>query len=66
MKGKYAKTSHGSVQKEGPQIGVAILVAGEHRSCKCGFVVRKGIMYEYENILYCSRRCVASVMKEHN
>lgn len=62
MKGKYAKTSHSSQKSDKPQIGSAVRVAGEHRRCDCGVVVKKGIMYEYNSALYCSRRCVLSVM----
>lgn len=64
MKGKYAKTSHGSSRQDDSRPGTVVRVAGEHRICSCGVVVKKGIMYEYANSLYCSRRCVQSIVSD--
>lgn len=58
MKGKYAKTSHGGSKQVQNVNGMPVRVAGEHRSCICGVIVKKGIMYESESNLFCSRKCV--------
>lgn len=41
-----------------------IQVAGVPRSCECNVVVRRGIMWEREGKLYCSKRCAVENIKE--
>jgi hypothetical protein len=62
MKGKYAKTSHGASRQDDGRLGSVVRVAGEYRVCSCGVVVKKGIMYEYADSLFCSRGCVESIV----
>lgn len=37
-----------------------VQVAGIPRSCTCGNTVRRGIMWEYGAVLYCSKLCATT------
>lgn len=61
---KPAKVNLGNKSKEMERPGKATLYVSDNKNnfniCpKCGKSTGKGIVYEYQNTLYCSRGCVA-------
>jgi len=62
---KPAKVNSGNsvkqVERPGkPTLYVAGLKGSGNICPKCGKQTKKGIVYEHQNILYCSRGCVAA------
>ena len=61
MKNKSSKSSN----RINPNI-FPVQVAGTPRSCECGVNVRRGIMWEFQATLYCSRRCASEAENRAN
>ena len=63
---KPSKVNYGNKTKEAERPGKATMyMAGDKNSfnkCpKCGKKTGKGILYDYQNALYCSRYCIPKI-----
>jgi len=52
MKNRSSKNSSRTATSVYP-----VQVAGTSRTCSCGTEVRRGIMWEFQSVLHCSRLC---------